>query len=83
MGIYSMIRAKITKQGGYNCAPMGHTIEHFPFGTMVDGKAAEWALADGAASRMFDPRDETKVTAPDETKDAPRKRGRPRKKAIE
>lgn len=71
-----MTRAKITKKDGYRCAPKGAVIEVFQFGEIVDGQVAEWALADRAASRLFDPREETKVEAPTETK----KRGRPRKK---
>lgn len=75
-----MTRAKITAKNGYNCAPRGFKVEHFPFGTVVDGQVAEWALADRAASRMFDPRQEIKVTAPDEVKSGPKpKRGRKRK----
>lgn len=63
-----MTTAKITKKDGYKCAPDGHTVVTVPFGATVDGQIAEWALADRAASRMFDPREETKVVAPDETK---------------
>ena len=62
------MQAKITKPGGYKCAPGGHTVETFQEGQIVSGQVAEWALADKAASRMFDPREETKVTAPDEVK---------------
>ena len=72
-------RAKITAKEGYKCAPNGHTIESFPFGSIVEGKVAEWALADKVASAMFDPREETKITGPAETKAAPKKR-KPRKK---
>ena len=70
-----MTKAKITKQIGYQCAPDGHTVITFPYGAIVDGKVAAWALADHAASRMFDPRTETKVVTDIETK-APKKRGR-------
>lgn len=73
-----MSKAKITKKDGYRCAPQGHTVETFAYGTVVEGKVAEWALADQAASRMFDPVEETKITPPPETK---KKRGRPRKEA--
>lgn len=69
------MRAKITKQDGYKCAPEGHTIVTIPFGTIVEGRVAEWALAAHAASRMFDPVKERKVIVPTETK----KRGRRRK----
>lgn len=72
------MQAKITRKGGYKCAPNGHTVQTYPEGEVVTGQVAEWALADKAASRMFDPREETKVTPPPETK---AKRGRPRKKA--
>lgn len=74
-----MTQAKITKQGGYRCAPRGSVVEFFPFGAVVTGKVAECALEDHAAARMFDPREETKPAAPDEVKQAPKKRGRPRK----
>lgn len=63
-----MSQAKITKPDGYRCAPGGAMIETFPFGTIVTGQVAEWALADKAAQRMFDPRTETKVEMPPETK---------------
>lgn len=76
-----MTRAKITKREGYKCAPKGFKVELFPFGAIVEGRAAEWALSAHAASAMFEPRAEAKVTGPDEIKAAPKKRGRPRKKA--
>ena len=63
-----MTQAKITKPDGYRCAPGGAIIEVFPFGVIVTGKVAEWALSDHAAQRMFDPRTETKVEAAPETK---------------
>ena len=63
-----MTKAKITKQDGYRCAPDGHTIITLPMGAIVDGQIAEWALADKAAQRMFDPRKERKVIAPSERK---------------
>ena len=69
-----MTRAKITRHGGYKCAPNGHTVKTIPLGTIVDGKVAAWALADLAASAMFNPVKETKITPPPETK-----RKRPRK----
>lgn len=76
----SMIqRAKITDKYGFKCAPNGYKVESFPFGSIVTGKVAEWAIADKAASAMFDPREEAKVTGPDETKVMPRK-SRPRRK---
>jgi hypothetical protein len=63
-----MTKAKITNAAGYNCAPLGHTVEHYPFGAAVEGKVAKWALDAGMASADFDPRSETKVFAPTETK---------------
>lgn len=71
-----MSKAKITKQEGYRCAPNGAVVEHFAFGQIVEGKVAEWALADHAAQRMFDPREETKVEAAPETKAKPRRRSK-------
>lgn len=67
-----MTKAKITKPNGYKCAPDGHTVITVPFNTIVEGQIAEWALADKAASAMFDPVQERKVVAAPETK----KRGR-------
>lgn len=63
-----MRKAKITKPNGYKCAPEGHTVITVPFGTVVEGVIAEWALADKAASAMFDPVSERKVIVPTETK---------------
>lgn len=71
-----MTQAKITKPEGYRCAPSGSVVQTFATGDIVQGKVAEWAIADKAAQRMFDPREATKVVAPPETK----KRGRSRKK---
>lgn len=70
-----MTQAKITKPEGYRCAPSGSVVQTFAHGSIVTGQVAEWALADRAAQRMFDPREATKVVMPGETK----KRGRPRK----
>lgn len=72
-----MTTAKITKRDGYKCAPNGSIVEFFPFGAVVTGVVAEFALQDHAAHRMFDPREAAKVVAPDETKAkrAPRKKG--------
>lgn len=69
-----MTQAKITKQEGYRCAPNGASVVTFGFGAVVTGKVAEWALADGAAQRMFEPREETKVEVVPETKAKPRTR---------
>lgn len=33
----------------YTCAPDGHTLITFEVGSEVQGKVAEWAIADGAA----------------------------------
>lgn len=63
-----MTTAKITRQEGYKCAPRGAVVETIPFGKVVTGRVAEWALADGAAQRMFDPREEVKPDGPTETK---------------
>ena len=63
-----MAQAKITDPLGYKCAPDGHTIVTYPLGVVVTGQVAVWALADHKAARMFDPRTETKVTGPTETK---------------
>ena len=49
-----MSKAKITKKDGYKCAPAGHTVETFPFGEIVTGQVAEWAIADHAAKRMME-----------------------------
>lgn len=68
-----MSKAKITKQDGYRCAPEGATVKTFAFGQIVEGKVAEWALADNAAQRMFEPREETKVESVPETKAKPKK----------
>lgn len=78
-----MTQAKITAQAGYRCAPDGHTVVTLPVGTVVTGQIAEWAMADKMAARMFDPREEKKIETATETKAAPRKRGRPRKKAAD
>lgn len=68
-----MDKAKITAKNGFRCAPEGHTIVTFPHGEIVTGQVATWALASGDASRMFDPRTETKVAGPDEVKAAPKR----------
>lgn len=78
-----MTKAKITKPDGYKCCPEGHTAVLFPFGAVVDGQVAKWALEDKAASRMFDKAEplENKMDAPDENKAPAKRRGRPRKEA--
>lgn len=70
-----MTTAKITREEGYRCAPNGARVEMFAFGSVVSGQIAEWALADGAAQALHDPRTDTQAQTPPETK----KRGRPRK----
>lgn len=73
------MNAKITKSGGYLCAPQGHTVMHFHEGQIVSGLVAELAVADGAAAPINMTRAadlETKVEPPVETK---KPRGRPRK----
>lgn len=63
-----MTKAKITKPNGYDCAPAGHTIVHFPCGAIVEGQVAEWALQDRAAQRILDKRKGRKITGPKERK---------------
>lgn len=63
-----MSKAKITKKGGFECAPNGSRVETFAEGAIVSGQVAIWALRAKAASAMFDPVEETKVTPPTETK---------------
>ena len=65
-----MTTAKITRKTGYECAPTGARMERFAFGSVVSGQVAEWAIADGAAQRMFDPRTDTQVQAVPEAKKA-------------
>ena len=48
------MKAKITKKDGYRCAPEGHTVEFYEFGEIVEGQAAEYAVADKAAKRMLE-----------------------------
>jgi len=71
-----MTKAKITKP--YRCAPRGAVIEEIAVGTVVTGQVAEWAIADGAAQRMFDPRTETKVESAPETKAKTATKAKPR-----
>jgi hypothetical protein len=58
--------AKITARNGYRCAPDGVTVLHFAFDEIVDGLAAEWAVADGYAQPFI----ETKPAEALETKPA-------------
>lgn len=48
------MKVKITKEGGYRCAPEGHTTITIPFGAVVEGKVAEWAIADKAGYRIME-----------------------------
>lgn len=59
------MKVEITKEGGYNCAPRGAVVEHFPKGEIVTGQVAEWALADKAGT-------EVKPEKPAKTKAAPK-----------
>lgn len=63
-----MTTAKITCKDGYTCAPDGVSLHTFSFAETVTGQVAEWAIADGAASRMFDPRTDTQAISAPETK---------------
>lgn len=47
------MKAKITTETGYRCAPNGHTEEFFAFGEVVQGQVAEWALKDHSARRIM------------------------------
>ena len=69
------MKAKITKVDGYKAAPMGYVTEVYPCGDIVEGKVADWAVADGAAEEIKPPRKspETKVVKAPETKRKARK----------
>ena len=76
------MQARITRP--YSCAPEGHTTLHFAPGSLVTGRTAELAIADGAA--VLDPSSDQ--VAPPENKvlmfvETKRKRGRPRKDQSE
>ncbi len=66
-------KAKIIAPDGYRIAIDGNHVVTFPMGAIVEGRVAEAALQDHAASRMFDQVAERKIVAPTETK-TPRKR---------
>jgi Ni,Fe-hydrogenase III small subunit len=74
-----MMKAKLIR--AWACAPEGHTVVRFEANTIVDGRIAELALADGVAieHREMVPLDVKIDPAPF----APRGRGRPRKEASE
>jgi len=55
-----MTKAKITNKNGFKCAPEGHTVVTFPFGEIVEGQVAEWAIADRSASALFPPKKKRK-----------------------
>lgn len=59
-----MSKARITDKAGFKCAPEGHTVVTIPFGSIVEGEIAEWALAAHKASRMFDQRTDTQDAKP-------------------
>jgi hypothetical protein len=46
------MKVKITKKGGYRCAPEGHTVVAFAEGAEVEGTAAEMAMADKAGEEV-------------------------------
>ena len=66
------MKATITKAEGFRCAPDGSIIVHFKQGELVEGRAAEFALRNGAA-KPFDPREEAKVETVLEVKATPRR----------
>lgn len=47
-----MAQAKITQEDGFKCAPDGHTVVVFPFGKVVEGKVADWAIKSQAAKKL-------------------------------
>ena len=47
-----MASAKIILKDGFTCAPNGHTVVVYPFGSVVDGKVAEWAIKSQAAKKL-------------------------------
>lgn len=77
-----MKRAILTTD--YKCAPNGYQVRTFARGQIVEGDVARWAIEDGCAEIVTDPREETKVIAPAEIAsehpaEPKRRRGRPRK----
>lgn len=62
------MKAKITNPMGFRCAPKGSTVETFAKGMIVEGQVAEWAVRMKQATKISDPRTETKIVAPAETK---------------
>jgi hypothetical protein len=61
---------QVTLKRDYACAPEGHTTYKYRKGDTVEGRVAELAVADGAASkpRKSTPKPEnTKPAKPDET----------------
>lgn len=68
---------KVVLTRAYSCAPEGHTTVKFEKGDTLEGRAAELALADGAAieAPQIEPL-ETKIDPPSETKAPPKKSGK-------
>ncbi len=62
------MRAKITAPEGFKAAPEGHTVVTYAYGEIVTGDVARWAVSAHAASAMFDPVDERKISPPPQTK---------------
>lgn len=60
-------QVKVTAEGGFTCAPNGHTVVNFPKGTILDDQLAEWAIADKKAARIMQA-PESKVVGPKERK---------------
>ena len=54
------MRAIITAELGFRCAPEGHTVVTYDKGQQVEGRAAEIAVTAGAARRLDDVQIETK-----------------------
>jgi hypothetical protein len=63
------LKARITKVGGYKCAPEGHTVVTFAEGEVVEGLTAQLAVDDRAAEFVsWASERETKVIAVPEKK---------------
>lgn len=43
------MKAKITADAGYTCAPDGNNVVTFAKGTLVDGDVGRWAVEEGCA----------------------------------
>lgn len=68
---------KVILSRAYACAPDGHTVHRYEAGETLHGRAAEFALADGAGIEVsaMEPL-ETKITPPTETKAPAKKRAK-------